>query len=124
MSEQGNQLIEMQKELTDTSLELNQLMRYLQLNNIEKQKGLHTMSTLDQLEPDTPTYKSAGRVFVKTPVEEIKKDLSGMLNKVDETMEKQKVRIQILEEKEKKQETALNEFAESTMAKFNSNQQN
>eukprot|EP01129_Flabellula_baltica_P016317 TRINITY_DN8633_c0_g1_i1.p1 TRINITY_DN8633_c0_g1~~TRINITY_DN8633_c0_g1_i1.p1 ORF type:complete len:123 (-),score=30.10 TRINITY_DN8633_c0_g1_i1:103-471(-) len=121
MSNPQQILIELQQRYTESQMQYNQLLQYTQLNERERLRGKASLQYLKALEEDVHCFKTVGRMFMQTTRDEAVGEMNGVIGKLEETIEQQKIRSKNLKKKVMDNEKNLEEYALQAMASLNLN---
>ncbi|KAI4470209.1 prefoldin subunit 1-related [Holotrichia oblita] len=103
---------ELQQKAIDTTQKLR--LADIQIESLKRQKQHATLTEreISSLEPDTKTYESVGRMFVLTPVSDVKNNLKKKQDAADEKINKLENNKTYLERNLKESENNLREMVQ------------
>ncbi|KAK9732077.1 Prefoldin subunit [Popillia japonica] len=107
---------ELQQKAIDTTQKLR--LADIQIESLKRQKQHATLTEreISGLEPDTKTYESVGRMFVLTPVSDVKNNLKKKQDAADEKINKLENNKTYLERSLKESENNLREMVQQRKA--------
>ncbi|KAI9312273.1 Prefoldin [Dichotomocladium elegans] len=94
--------VELQAKYVASTQQVNSVKAQIQARQRDRKMAELTRRELDTLEPDTKTYKPIGKMFIQTPLAEMKNQYVKRIKEADET-------IQQLEKSQKYWERAAND---------------
>ncbi|CDS06369.1 hypothetical protein LRAMOSA08897 [Lichtheimia ramosa] len=79
--------VELQAKYVASTQQLNSVKAQIQAKQRERKMSELTRRELDTLEPDTKTYKPVGKMFIQTPLSQMKEHYVDQIKKADESIE-------------------------------------
>ncbi|KYR00346.1 prefoldin beta-like domain containing protein [Tieghemostelium lacteum] len=79
--------IEMREKLFTLNRNLSAVRQRIQITEKDKQRSAITIKELDNLPPQTRTYKAIGKMFLLKPSKELSDELKLEIKEDDETMQ-------------------------------------
>merc|ERR1712000_71914 len=112
------EFVEVQRQLMENNKIKDQTEGKIQLHERAKRRDELTLKELATLnEAKNPTYASVGKMFMLSPLADVKKDVTARLERIDTELEKLKKQRVITEQRVKESEKALQELMVKNFSK-------
>eukprot|EP00029_Vermamoeba_vermiformis_P005584 TRINITY_DN1982_c0_g1_i1.p1 TRINITY_DN1982_c0_g1~~TRINITY_DN1982_c0_g1_i1.p1 ORF type:complete len:137 (-),score=32.82 TRINITY_DN1982_c0_g1_i1:69-437(-) len=111
--------IEIQNKFFDITRQLNSVKSTTNLNERERAKGLQTQKDLNEFPEDVKSYKPVGRMFLQTPLKDLKAELSGQISVCEAEIKKLQLReVQLNKNMKEAQDVIRQMLSNPNYAKF------